>query len=214
MPCRHLSKVTNCVGWKRQEACRIVNPSRSPHRQTTRRQQLLPNERELLKILTVLYMESTEAEKSFSCFRRIHNWLRNTMTTERLSDLAVIAMHAKAVTIDRSVVCEKFVALHPRQMTASSLLADEVSQVFLLASISSQFLWRFRSLQCYSFQFVLPKSPCSGTDVGQLKRNSRMLWQLIGISHPLLKILDPPLRAVSELSLFSVEIYQSNYHYI
>ena len=32
MPCRHLSKVTNCVGWKRQEACRIVNPSRSPHK--------------------------------------------------------------------------------------------------------------------------------------------------------------------------------------
>ena len=26
---------------------------------------------------------------------------------------AVIAVHAKAVTIDRSVVCEKFVALHP-----------------------------------------------------------------------------------------------------
>ena len=37
---------------------------------------------------------------------------------------AVIAVHANAVTIDRSVVCEKFVALHPRRMTASSLLAD------------------------------------------------------------------------------------------
>ena len=71
-----------------------------------------PNEMELLKIRTVLSMESTEAEKSFSCFRRIHNWLRNTMTTERLSDLAVIAMHAKAVTVGRSVVCEKFVALY------------------------------------------------------------------------------------------------------
>ena len=41
-----------------------------------------------------------------------------------------------------------------------------------------------------------------------------MVWWLIGISHPPLKILDPPLRAVSEFSLFSVEIYQSNYHYI
>ena len=83
-----------------------------------------PNERELLKILTVLSMESTEAEKSFPCIRRIHTWLRNTMTTERLSDLAVIAKHAKAVTIDRSVVSEKFVALHPTRMTGSSLLAD------------------------------------------------------------------------------------------
>ena len=37
---------------------------------------------------------------------------------------AVIAVHANAVTIDRSVGCEKFVALHPRRMTVSSLLAD------------------------------------------------------------------------------------------
>ena len=37
---------------------------------------------------------------------------------------AVIALHAKAVTTDRSVVCEKFVALHPTRMTESSLLAD------------------------------------------------------------------------------------------
>ena len=37
---------------------------------------------------------------------------------------AVIAVHANAVTIDRSVGCEKFVALHPRRLTASSLLAD------------------------------------------------------------------------------------------
>ena len=71
-------------------------------------------------------MESTEAEKSFSCILRVHalGFAMTTMTTERLSDLAIIAMHAKAVIIDKSVVCEKFVALHPRRMTASSLLAD------------------------------------------------------------------------------------------
>ena len=32
------------------------------------------------------------------------------MTTERLSDLAVIAMHANTATIDRRLVYEKFVA--------------------------------------------------------------------------------------------------------
>ena len=61
---------------------------------------------------------------------------------------------ANVVTIDRNVVCEKFtVALHPRRMTASSLLAHlgVLSKVFLLASISS-ILWRFKSLQCYSLQ--------------------------------------------------------------
>ena len=38
------------------------------------------------------------------------------MTAELPSDLAVIAgaMYVNAVTIDRSVVCEEFVALHPR----------------------------------------------------------------------------------------------------
>ena len=48
------------------------------------------------------------------------------MTTERLSDLVIIAMNENAVTINRSVVCEKFVAPLPRRMTASSLLANYV----------------------------------------------------------------------------------------
>ena len=63
-------------------------------------------------------MGITEAERSLSCMQRIHTWLRNTMTTERPSDFAVISVHANAFTIGRSVVCEKFVALHPRQMVA------------------------------------------------------------------------------------------------
>ena len=83
-----------------------------------------PNARDFLKILAFLSMGSREAKRSFSCIRRILTCLRNTMTTERLSDLAVIAMHANVVIIDRSVACEKFVALHPRRMTASTLLAD------------------------------------------------------------------------------------------
>ena len=42
-----------------------------------------------------------------------------------------------------------------------------------------------------------------------------MAWWLIGISYPSLKNSGyPPLRADSELSLFIVEIDQSNYHYI
>ena len=52
-----------------------------------------PNVRERLKILAILPLESTEVERSFSSIRRIHTWLRNAMTAERLSDLAVIAGH-------------------------------------------------------------------------------------------------------------------------
>ena len=106
---------------------------------------LVPNVRELLEILAFLPMESIEVERSFSFMQRILTWLRIIMITERLSDLAFIGTYANAVTIDRSVVCEKFVALHPRRMKASSLL-DE-------ASISS-ILWRFKTMQCYSVQFV------------------------------------------------------------
>ena len=151
-----------------------MNPSRSPHRQTTRRQHLLPKREGTSKNSHRFVYGKHGGGEIISRIRRIHTWLRNTMTIERLSDLTVIAVHAKAATIDRSVVCQKFVVLHPRQMTASSLLADQVSKVFLLASISSQFLWRFRSLQCYSLQLVLLKSPCFGTDVGQLTARSSL----------------------------------------
>ena len=78
-------------------------------------------------------------ERPFSFMRRILTWLRIIMIIERLSDLAVIATYAYAVTIHSSVVCKKFVALQPRRMTASSLF-DE-------ASISS-ILERFKTLQC------------------------------------------------------------------
>ena len=77
------------------------------------------------------------------------------MTTERLLGLAVIAMYANSGTIDRSVVCEKIVALPPRRMTASSLL-DEAQSI-------SSILWSFKTSQCYSLQFVLAKLPRFGT---------------------------------------------------
>ena len=80
-----------------------------------------PNFRELLKILSVLPIGSTEAEWSFSCVR---TWLRSTMTTEKLSDLAVIAMHCHTVRIHRDQVCDKYMAMHPRRMMSASLLSQ------------------------------------------------------------------------------------------
>ena len=110
--------------WKRQEALDYESISVSSLLAKHTDNIFYPKTGELLKFLAVLPMGSMELERSFSCIRRIHTWLRNIMTIERLSDLAVIAMHANAVTIDRSVVCEKFVALHPRRMMVSTLLAD------------------------------------------------------------------------------------------
>jgi hypothetical protein len=80
-----------------------------------------PNVRELLKILAVLPIGSVEAERSFSCLRRIHTWLRTTMTTARLSDLAVIAMHGNVVPLTTQEICQAFMKLHPRRMKEPSL---------------------------------------------------------------------------------------------
>lgn len=80
-----------------------------------------PNVRELLKILAILPMGSTEAERSFSCVRRVHTWLRSTMSTERLGNLAVLAMNGHLVPLNTEEICKRFMVIHPRRMSASSL---------------------------------------------------------------------------------------------
>lgn len=81
-----------------------------------------PNIRELLIILAVLPIGSTEAERSFSCLRRLHTWLRSSMTTDRLADLAVIAMNDSWVNNDKQEICRTFMAKHPRRMAESFIL--------------------------------------------------------------------------------------------
>ena len=100
--------------WKRQPQP-VVGGSVTSILPTDADNIFLPNVRELLKILAVLPMGSTEAEQSFSCVRRIHTWLRSSMTTSRLSNLAVAAMHIR--TIGRRISIQKMlrkrIPLHP-----------------------------------------------------------------------------------------------------
>ena len=67
--------------WKRQEAMpdESVTSIMASHADGI----FFPNIRELLKILAVLPIGSTEAERSFSCFRRLHTWLRSTIGSLR-----------------------------------------------------------------------------------------------------------------------------------
>ena len=84
-----------------------------------------PNIREVLKILAVLPIGSTEAERSFSCLHRLHTWLRLTMTTDGLSDLSVIARHGNTmVALESDSICPAFMELHPRRMTEPSLFGQ------------------------------------------------------------------------------------------
>ncbi|XP_044170058.1 52 kDa repressor of the inhibitor of the protein kinase-like [Acropora millepora] len=92
-----------------------------------KRQEAMPDESVtsimLLKILAVLPIGSTQAERSFSCLCRLHTWLRSTMTTDRLSDLSVIAMHSNTmVALEKDRICRAFMELHPRRLTEPSPL--------------------------------------------------------------------------------------------
>ena len=78
----------------------------------------------LLKILAVLPIGGTEAERSFSCLRRLHTCLRSTMTT----DLSVITMHANTmVAVETDSICRAFMELLPRRMTEPSLFGQYIS---------------------------------------------------------------------------------------
>ena len=52
-----------------------------------------PNIYQLLVIACTLPVTSAEAERSFSLLRRLKNYMRSTMSEERMGDLGVIAMH-------------------------------------------------------------------------------------------------------------------------
>lgn len=83
-----------------------------------------PNIRELLCILVVLPIGSAEAERSFSCLRQLHTWLRTTMSAERLGKLGVLALHSFDVPLDTDKICATFKTKNPRKMCSASILYD------------------------------------------------------------------------------------------
>ena len=86
-----------------------------------------PNIREFLCTLAVLPFGSSEAERSFSCLRKVQNWLRSTMTEERLGSPRVLAIHGFKYPIDVQEVCDKLKQIHPRKITKSSLLVADAN---------------------------------------------------------------------------------------
>ena len=119
LPSSFKSELFRCINyWKCEVASDYESISVSTLLAKRANNIFFPNIREL-KILAVLPVGSIRS------IRRIHTWLRNTMTTEQLSDLPVIAMNANIVTIDKRLVCDKLsMAQHPRRMITHSLLVD------------------------------------------------------------------------------------------
>ena len=54
----------------------------------------------LFNIYLVIPVTSCSAERAFSAFKRIKNWLRTTMGEERLSDMAVLNIETRVKSSD------------------------------------------------------------------------------------------------------------------
>ena len=85
---------------------------------------MYPNLSVLLKLAATLLVTSSECERSFSVLRRLRTWLRASMTTKRLSSLAIINIH-REVQIDYERVVKIFLELNPRKLDVSNLIFDE-----------------------------------------------------------------------------------------
>ena len=76
---------------------------------------LFQNIRELLKITCTLPVTSCECERSNSALKRLKTYLRSTMGHERLSGLALLAVHYD-IDIDAEDVLNHFATKNPRRM--------------------------------------------------------------------------------------------------
>ncbi|XP_060080477.1 zinc finger MYM-type protein 1-like [Ylistrum balloti] len=76
---------------------------------------LYPNIRNILSMLLSMPTSTASAERSFSSMRRIKTYLRTTMTTKRLSALAVLHNHRDS-QIDIDSVIDQFAAAKSRKL--------------------------------------------------------------------------------------------------
>ena len=81
---------------------------------------LFPNIFTLLQIACTIPVTSCDCERSASALRRLHNYMRASMTTTRLSSLALLHVHYDdEVDLDDAV--SLFTQLHPRRIELSTL---------------------------------------------------------------------------------------------
>ena len=81
---------------------------------------LFPNVFTLLQLACTIPVTSCECERSASALRRLHNYMRASMTTTRLSTLALIHIHYDdKVDLDEAV--SLFAKLHPRRIELDTL---------------------------------------------------------------------------------------------
>lgn len=63
-----------------------------------------------VKLLMTIPCSNAEAERSFSCLRRVKSYLRSTMGQERLNHVAILAIHPERLdSINVRVIAKDFV---------------------------------------------------------------------------------------------------------
>ena len=82
-----------------------------------------PNIKALLRIGCTLPVGSADAERSFSCLRRLKTYLKNRMGEDRLSSLALMNIHHE-FEVNTNKVIEEFKKKSNRQLFSISLLLD------------------------------------------------------------------------------------------
>ena len=121
----HLSLLNEIKEWKRHWT--LAQPQEDP---TTLFECYLaadedrfPNIKALLRICCTLPVGSADAERSFSCLRRLKTYLRNRMGEDRLSSLALMNIHHE-FEVNTDKVIEEFKKKSNRLLLSRSLLLD------------------------------------------------------------------------------------------
>ena len=83
-----------------------------------------PNISVLLKLAATLPVILCEYERNFFVLQRLQTWLRASMTTKRLSFLAIINIQ-RGVQVDYQRAVKIFLELHPPKLKVSILIFDE-----------------------------------------------------------------------------------------
>lgn len=83
-----------------------------------------PNIKILLQIFATITITSATAERSFSSLRRLKNYMRSSMTEDRLNGLAVLHIH-KEIPIDIDDVINRFSRQKQRRMKIEDWSKDE-----------------------------------------------------------------------------------------
>ena len=74
-----------------------------------------------LQIECTLLVTSCECERSFSAMRRLQNWLRRSMKTDRLISLALMNIH-RDIAVAYDEVARLFFSLLPRKINQKNLV--------------------------------------------------------------------------------------------